>query len=97
MESRSPTRQRTSSADEPDAPSTKQRSVGVRRGVAGQGLLSLTLLVQALRKRNEELAAAIARLGNELRKAKAEIKDLRETKASLEKQLDASEKVLMGG
>jgi predicted nucleic acid-binding Zn-ribbon protein len=60
-------------------------------------LLSLTLLVQALRKRNEELAAAIARLGNELRKAKAEIKDLRETKASLEKQLDASEKVLMGG
>ena len=59
--------------------------------------MSDTLLVEALRKQNEELEAAIARLDNELRKAKAEIKDLRETKASLEKHLDACEKVLMGG
>jgi predicted nucleic acid-binding Zn-ribbon protein len=53
--------------------------------------------VETLRARNEELEAVVARLGNELRKAKAEIKDLRETKAQLEELLDACEKVLLGG
>jgi predicted nucleic acid-binding Zn-ribbon protein len=53
--------------------------------------------VETLRARNEELEAVVARLGNELRKAKAEIKDLREAKAHLEELLDACEKVLMGG
>jgi predicted nucleic acid-binding Zn-ribbon protein len=53
--------------------------------------------VETLRARNEELETAVARLGNELRKAKAEIKDLREAKAHLEELLDACEKVLMGG
>jgi predicted nucleic acid-binding Zn-ribbon protein len=50
-----------------------------------------------LQARNEELEATVARLGNELRKVKAEIKDLREAKAHLEELLDACEKVLMGG
>jgi predicted nucleic acid-binding Zn-ribbon protein len=53
--------------------------------------------VKALHARNDELEAAVARLDNELRKAKAEIKDLREAKAHLEELLDACEKVLMGG
>jgi outer membrane murein-binding lipoprotein Lpp len=46
--------------------------------------------------RNEELEAAVARLGNDLRKTRAELKDAREAKAQLEKQVDALEKVLAG-